>query len=152
MVFISRFDIFEKNRNIYHARTVLTDEGLGYEPVNNGISEVYVNTAVKDDTTLSELMECFEKEKVDNAKFPNLTKEVKYYKENKKGVNRMCQIVEDYAKEKADFQKALAIVEDIENLMETSGMTEKQACKALKRTLKAYRDAKKLLSANEILV
>ena len=113
MVFISRFDIFEKNRNIYHARTVLTDEGLGYEPVNNGISEVYVNTAVKDDTTLSELMECFEKEKVDNAKFPNLTKEVKYYKENKKGVNRMCQIVEDYAKEKADFQKALDIITEL---------------------------------------
>lgn len=60
----------------------------------------------------------------------------------------MCQIVEEYAKEKADFQKAIAIVEDIENLMETSGMTEKQACKALKRTLKAYKDAKKLLSAN----
>ena len=64
----------------------------------------------------------------------------------------MCQIVEEYAKEKADIQKALAIVEDNEYLMETSGMTEKQACKALKRTLKAYKDAKKLLSASEVLV
>ncbi len=100
MVFVSRFDIFRKNRNIYHAHTVLTDEGLGYELVDNGVSEVYVNTAVKDGSTLSELMGCFEQEKVDNAKFPNLTKEVKYYKENEKGVSRMCQIVEEYAQEK----------------------------------------------------
>lgn len=42
MVFISRFDIFKMNRNIYHAHTVLTDEGLGYETVDNGLSEVYV--------------------------------------------------------------------------------------------------------------
>ena len=97
-------------------------------------------------------MDCFLKENVDNAKFPYLTKEVSYYKNNKKGVNKMCQIVEEYAQEKADFQKALAIVEDIENLMETSGMTEKQACKALKRSLKVYKDAKKLLSANKTLV
>ena len=64
----------------------------------------------------------------------------------------MCQIVEEYAQEKADFQKAQAIVEDIENLMETTNMNEKQACKALKRTLKSYKDAKKLLSASESLM
>ncbi|MCR5670724.1 MAG: hypothetical protein K6G10_06930 [Butyrivibrio sp.] len=84
--------------------------------------------------------------------YKELAEHVRYFKETEKGVNRMCQIVEEYAKEKADFQKALAIVEDIENLMETGGMTEKQACKALKRTLKAYKNAKKLLSANEALV
>lgn len=152
MVFISRFDIFKKNRNIYHVHSVITDEGIGYEMVDNGLSEVYVNTAVKDGTTLSELMDCFENEKVDNAKFPNLTKEVRYYKEDKKGVNKMCQIVEDYAQEKVNLQKAVDLVESIENLMDTSNMTDKQACRALKKTLKAYKDAKKLLSASEMLV
>lgn len=152
MVFISRFDIFKKNRNIYHVHSVITDEGMGYEMVNNGLSEVYVNTAVKDGTTLSELMECFEKEKVDNTKFPNLTKEVKYYKENKKGVSRMCQIVEDYAQEKADFQRALDIVELIDNAMRNGEMSLKDTCKLVGVSQRAYKDAKKLLSENEMFV
>ncbi len=64
----------------------------------------------------------------------------------------MCQIVEEYAQEKVEYQKAIDLVEFIENLMETSAMTEKQACKALKYTLKVYKDAKKLLSESKALV
>jgi predicted transposase/invertase (TIGR01784 family) len=152
MVFISRFDIFKKNRNIYHAHTVITDEGLNHELVDNGLSEIYVNTAVKDDSTLSELMDCFENENVDNAKFPNLTKEVYYYKKTEKGVNTMCQIVEEYAQDKADLQRALDIVEHVENLSNNGGMTEQQACKLLGIKVNAYEEAKQLLSANEVLV
>jgi predicted transposase/invertase (TIGR01784 family) len=143
MVYISRFDIFKKNRNIYHAHTMITDDGINNVFVDNGLSEVYVNTEVKDGTTLSELMDCFEKENVDNAKFPNLTKEVQYYKKNKKGVDKMCQIVEEYAQEKADFQKALDIVEHVENAASNGNMTEQQACKLLGIKVKAYKDAKK---------
>ena len=97
-------------------------------------------------------MECFEQEKVDNAKFPNLTKEVRYYKENTKGVSKMCQIVEEYAQEKADLQEAATTLKHVSNLMETCNMTEQQACKALKISQKAYKDAKRLLSKNEVLI
>ena len=148
MVFISRFDIFNKNRNIYHAHTTITDEGMEHEPVDNGLSEIYVNTAVKDGTTLSELMECFERENIDNAKFPNLTKEVNYYKNSKKGVEIMCKIVEDYAQEKADFEKATVTVQYVENAMKNGNLTEQQACKLIGITRKSYKEAKRLLSAN----
>ncbi len=147
MVFISRFDIFRKGRNIYHAHTVITDEGMDHELVNNGLSEIYVNTEVKDNTTLSELMDCFEKENVDNAKFPYLSKEVQYYKNNAKGVNEMCQIIEEYG----DFREARKAIEYVKNLMETSGMTENQACKALKISEESFQRYKKLLSENEVL-
>ncbi|WP_026653446.1 PD-(D/E)XK nuclease family transposase [Butyrivibrio proteoclasticus] len=152
MVFISRFDIFNRGRNIYHAHTVITDDGVGYPAIDNGLSEVYVNTAVKDGTALSELMTCFESENVDNAKFPILSKEVQYYKNNKKGVSKMCQIVEEYAQGKADFQKALDVVEHVDNLANNGNMSIQQACKLLGIKIKAYKDAKKLLSSNELLV
>ena len=142
MVYISRFDIFKKNRNIYHAHTTLTDEGLKNMIVDNGITEVYVNTAVKNGTTLSELMECFEKEKVDNKKFPCLSREVNYYKTVEKGIKTMCSVVEEYAQEKA----ASVMVHCIENLMETCNMTLQQACSALKINEKDYEAAKKLVS------
>ena len=64
----------------------------------------------------------------------------------------MCQIVEEYAQKKADFQKALDIVEHVENAINNGGMTEQQACMLLGIKNKAYKDAKKLLSENEVLV
>ena len=144
MVYISRFDIFKKNRNIYHAHTTLTDEGLENVAVDNGISEVYVNTVVKNGTTLSELMECFEKEKVDNKKFHCLSREVNYYKVVEEGVKTMCDVVEAYAQEKA----ASVMVRCIENLMENSKISEEEACKLLGTTTEYYEEAKKLVSGN----
>jgi len=152
MVFISRFDIFKKNRNIYHAHTVITDDGMDYETVDNGLSEIYVNTSVKDGSTLSELMDCFEQENVDNVKFPNLTKEIKYYKEDRKGVHSMCQIVEDYAQEKADYQRALDIVKHIDSIMTKGNMSIKDACRLMGVTQKSYKESKKLLSKREVLI
>lgn len=64
----------------------------------------------------------------------------------------MCQIVEEYAQEKADLQKALDIVEHVENAASNGNMTEQQACKLLGVKAKAYRDAKRLLSEKEVLV
>ena len=64
----------------------------------------------------------------------------------------MCQIVEDYAQEKADFQKALDTVKHIESLMANGNMSAQEACKLLSITYKAYKDAKKLLSESEVLV
>ena len=151
MIFISRFDIFKKGRNIYHAHTVITDEGMNHELVENGLSEIYINTAIKDGSTLSELMGCFEKENVDNSKFPCLTEEVNYYKNNKTGVSAMCQIVEEYAQEKADLEKALVTVEHIDNAMKNGNMTLKEACQLLGISQKAYKDAKRLLSKDEVL-
>ena len=36
----------------------------------------------------------------EHEKFQNLCNRVKYYKESQKGVDEMCQLVEEYAKEK----------------------------------------------------
>jgi hypothetical protein len=91
-------------------------------------------------------MDCFENENVDNAKFPCLTKEVHYYKNNKKGVTKMCQIVEEYAQEKADFQKAQSTVTHVQSLMTNGKMDEKQACKLLGVKIREYKDAQKLLA------
>ena len=99
MVYISAFDIFKKGKTIYHCNTVIKETG---EVVDNGLSEVYVNTAINDGSTIAELMECFMQEQVENKKFPLLSSRVWYYKNEEKGVRTMCKIVEDYAKEIAD--------------------------------------------------
>ena len=98
MVYISTFDIFKKGRTIYHCKTVIEETN---DAVDNGLTEVYVNTAVNDGSTIAELMECFMQEQVNNKKFPLLSSRVWYYKNEEGGVNTMCKIVEDYANEVA---------------------------------------------------
>ena len=97
MVFISSFDIFKRGKTIYHCKTVIEETS---EVVDNGLTEIYVNTVVHDGSTIADLMECFIKEQFQHEMFPLLSKRVWYYKNDESGVQTMCQIVEEYAEEK----------------------------------------------------
>ncbi len=56
VVFISRFDVFKADHAMYHVDRVVRETG---QKVENGQSEIYVNAKVKDQTSVSELMEYF---------------------------------------------------------------------------------------------
>ena len=95
VVYISEFDIFKRGRVIYHVDSVIRET---QEKVDDGLERVFVNTAVKDGTTISEYMDCFLQKEIDNAKFPKLTKRVHYLKHEEGGVNEMCEVMEQYSK------------------------------------------------------
>lgn len=113
MVYISTFDMFDKGRTIYHCRTVIEETN---EAVDNGLTEIYVNTAINDGSTIAELMECFLQEQVDNKKFPLLSQRVWYFKNDEGGINAMCKIVEDYANEVS--------LENVKNMFDNGGTLE----------------------------
>lgn len=91
VVFISKFDIFEGNLPLYHINRVVRETG---KIVSNGFEEVYVNTKIKNDSEVSELMEVFASDDIYNSKFPK-TSEMKHrYKETEGGLDVMCEIME----------------------------------------------------------
>jgi hypothetical protein len=92
VVFISNFDIFEKGRTIYHAKNTIIETG---EFVENGLSEVYVNTKVDDGTEIAQLMQYFKKSVGYNPICPKLSNRVKLFKEYEEGVDSMCTIMEE---------------------------------------------------------
>ena len=96
VVYISEFDIFKRGRVIYHVDSVIRET---QEKVDDGLERVFVNTAVKDGTTISEYMDCFLQKEVDNAKFPKLTNRVHYLKHEEGGVNAVCEIMRKYSDE-----------------------------------------------------
>ena len=55
-MYISEFDIFKRGRVIYHVDSVIRET---QERVDDGLERVFVNTVVKDGTTISEYMDCF---------------------------------------------------------------------------------------------
>ncbi len=97
MVFISTYDIFKMGKTIYHCQNVIRETG---QIVDNGLQEIYVNTAVKDGSEISELMQCLIQESVENEKFPMLSREVWYYKNDEGGRRDMCEIVDNLFEER----------------------------------------------------
>lgn len=96
VVYISNFDVFEKNKTIYHVDRILRETG---DIVDNGFHEVYVNAQVDDNTEISELMKLFKSSGSEgNEKFPRISRAIKHFKTGK-GRNIMCKAVEEYAKE-----------------------------------------------------
>ena len=99
VVYISEFDIFKCGRVIYHVDSVIRET---QEKVDDGLERVFVNTVVKDGTTISEYMDCFLQKEIDNAKFPKLTNRVHYLKHEEGGVNAVCEIMRKYSEEVAE--------------------------------------------------
>lgn len=98
VIYISEFDIFGDGLTVYHAETTVKETK---KAVNDGLHEVYVNTACNDGSKIARLMEKFLQTEVDDAEFPCMSKRVKYLKHDKKEVERMCQKIEDYAKKQS---------------------------------------------------
>jgi predicted transposase/invertase (TIGR01784 family) len=98
-IFISKFDIFNEQRTIYHVNRVIEETG---SIVDNGIHEIYVNTAINDGSDIAELMQYFRKSVGEHENFMKLCKRVKYFKELQEGVASMCQVMEEYAKKVSD--------------------------------------------------
>lgn len=106
IVYISAFDMFKKDRTIYHCRTVIEETG---DAVDNGLTEIYVNTKIDDGSTIAELMKCFMQEQVNSKKFPLLSNRVWYFKNDEGGIRIMCKIVEDYANSVANERELISV-------------------------------------------
>lgn len=55
-IFISKFDIFNKQKAVYHVDRVIRETGT---IVDNGLYEIYVNTKIEDGSDIAELMKLF---------------------------------------------------------------------------------------------
>ena len=96
IVYISEFDFLKGNKTIYHIDKIIRETG---ETVDDGLHEIFVNTAVDDNTKISELMSCFLRKEVNNANFPELSKEVKRLKETEGGLTTVCELMNKYIDE-----------------------------------------------------
>ena len=111
VVYITEYDALN-NGQVFTVSEMCVKTKDGYVPVHDGARICYVNTAVKDDSDKSELMQLFlKREPFDNARFPKLSSKVKYFKETQKGREIMCELVENYAKEYAEEYAKEAIIE-----------------------------------------
>ncbi len=108
IVYISKFDVFNRKRRLYYVERSFHDKGEVIS-VDDGEHFIYVNAsneveAESEDEDVAELMEFFKNSQGQNNKFYRLTNRVYDLKNNESEVNTMCNLVEDYAKEYANEQ------------------------------------------------
>lgn len=122
IIYISEHDFIKGNSPVYHVKKIFEETG---QLVEDGLTEIFVNTAVKDGSIIAELMDCFTKKYVDNSSFPNVTRRVKELKETEGGLGAVCEVMEKYMAEAAEKAAKKAAAE-----------TEKKTL--IKTTLKNY--------------
>lgn len=99
VIYISTFDVFKQKKTVYHIDRTIRECGI---IVENGFHEIYVNCEVDDKSDLAELMKLYKSSEInENNKFPVTCETIRNFKEGK-GREDMCEIVERYAREKAE--------------------------------------------------
>lgn len=96
IIYISEFDVFKLKRCIYHVEPAITETK---DILDNGLHEIFVNTAVDDGSEIAELMSCFLQTEINNDKFPKLTWRTHYLKHDEEGLKIMCAISEEFIEE-----------------------------------------------------
>ena len=130
VIFISKFDMFKKGRMYYKIDRVI--EGIG-DVVHNGMSEYYVNAAVKDRSTegmskIADLMEIFvDPDRYDHEKFPKTSERKHQFKNTEEGMRAMSDGIQALI----DKKERETLVSSIKNLMANLKFTLEQAMDAL---------------------
>ena len=126
VVFISRFDVFKADHAMYHVDRVVRETG---QKVENGQSEIYVNTKGKDKTLVSELMEYFTDSNGRKEICPKLSNRVMMFKTEQKEVTEMCELMEKERLAGQEEGKRGERIRLIVNLVDKMGMSFEDACR-----------------------
>ena len=134
VIFISKFDMFRKGRMYYKINRVI--EGI-WDVVYNGMSEYYVNAAVRDRSTekmsrIADLMEIFvDSDRYDYEKFPKTSERKNQFKNTEGGMRAMSDGIEALLEKRAKERERQTRVFDIRSLMANLKLTLEQAMDAL---------------------
>ena len=134
VIFITENDVLGGNLPIYTVERQITNMG---QPFDDGEHILYVNGADKNSATeLGKLMHDFFCTDPDDMYFQQLADKVRYFKEDEKGVEAMCKVIEDMRAETARAAKWEQAAESVlrwiakglslEDIAEGEGLTLEQ--------------------------
>lgn len=97
ILYITEYDALNNNQAVTHVkRCMQTNEG--FIPVSDKEDIIFANTAVKDDSDKSKLLQLFlRKDVFEDEKYPELSKAMRYFKQTEGGRSEVCKTVDDYA-------------------------------------------------------
>lgn len=103
IIFILEHDLFKKGDPIYFVNKTLSikNEDGSYLPFDDGCNIMYINGDYRGKDALGKLMHDFSTPDADKMYYAELASKVRYHKQDSKGVQTMCKVVEEYGDERA---------------------------------------------------
>lgn len=98
VIFITENDVMGAGLPLYHINRFIEETGKIF---GDDSHIVYVNSQIKDETTLGKLMHDFSCTDPSDMNYKVLADRVRYFKEEKEGVFAMCQMLEEMRNETA---------------------------------------------------
>ena len=122
--------MLEDGEQIYHVERMILETKKIFPDLEHII---YVNGSYKDESgsELGNLIHDFFCENPSDMRHRQLAERVKFLKDNKSGVRRMCKIIEDLFAEDLAEGKKETLLNSIRNLMKNLNLTLQQAMDAL---------------------
>ncbi len=101
ILYITEYDALKNGQVVTLVKRCQNTNGE-FAPVDDGEEIYFANTAVKDNSEGSKLLQLFlKREAFHEAAFPALSNAIDYFKNQKEGQDAVCKAVEDYAKKYA---------------------------------------------------
>ena len=92
VIFITENDVMRRGNSVYRIERCIMDTG---EEFRDGSHIVYVNGSYRDSSPIGRLMHDFSCTRPEEMHYKVLADRVRYYKESKEGVDKMCRAVEN---------------------------------------------------------
>lgn len=128
VVFITEHDVIGGNKPVYHVdRTIRETGGL----FGDGSHILYVNGAWRDESPVGRLMHDFSCTDPDSMNYALLADRVRYFKEDKEGIQIMCKIFEDFGREMREEGSMRTLLDNIKAIMKNLNYTAEQAMDTL---------------------
>ena len=133
VIFITASDAMGVGLPLYHINRMIEETGVYF---GDGSHIIYVNGSYKDDNDpIGRLMHDFRCVSSVDMFYPELAKQVQYFKETEGGREIMCQVFEDLAEKRAEKRAEETRIETlfttVKNLMASMKWTAEQAMSAM---------------------
>lgn len=137
MIFITEHDVIGRNLPIYTIERVIANME---QPFNDGEHIIYVNGEDKDCTTeLGKLMHDFSCTNADDMYYDVLAKRVKYFKEDERGVEAMCKVMEDMREEAVERDR----IDRTRSLLKIGKLTLEEISEAMQLSIEKVKEIAK---------
>ena len=98
IIFITENDLFGLGKPIYEVEKTFKGTDL---PFDDGCTIIYVNGAYRGEDAIGRLMADFSARTAEEMHYAELAEKMRFHKQQTKGVEQVCRIVEEYGNERA---------------------------------------------------
>jgi len=132
IIFITKNDVLGGNKLIYHIDRTIKEMDNAYFGDDAHIIYIFSKSKDEAESELGRLMHDFYCTNANDMYNKTIADRVRYFKENDEGVDSMCAIMEEIAKNREIKTKLATRLEDIKNIMSSFNFPIEKAMEILK--------------------